>query len=814
MINTSKKYNHFLILVIFLLLKNLTFAQIGITQQLLTQNLEPSNEFDSLNSPKQILLKNPVGKEFWLCFQRNYKETGNTSSDKLYLELFITGDYDAKVHIEIPGIFFDLDTLVPAKAIINVKIPPKAEIKTTETNERLSVHVSSDNPISVYGLNRRYQTTDTYLGLPVEVLGYQYRAMCFSESQGLVSQIAIIATEDNTKISVVPSVDTYRHPANIEFEVTLNKGDVYQVFAKVSHFSSCDLTGTLIKANKKIAVFSGHQCSYVPSNIIACNHLVEQMPPIPSWGRHFYLGNFHSRKRYSYRVLAHKNDTKIFEDNKLIKTLNAGEYFDRINNRNIQLTASNPVLVAQYSHGFADGDSIGDPMMILISPTQQFLRTYRFATPVNGSWNHFINVVVPTESINTLRLDGKSLSSFDFKQVGISRYSIGQIKIPFGTHTITGAVPFGMYSYGFGYKGTIHDDAYDAYGTMGGQSFIEYEIEKDTLNPIFDIVSTGDTVQIIVRDDRIYDSGLREVRIVNNFGIDASIEKIITGMPQAAIKVEPKMKDIQSKLIIEAIDVALNKSIYTVCYHYVKELGEFNFSITEGSEETCKVDPGLQLGLFGNFSANMNYPDFSESGNIKANGKFGNSFNFGGVGGIIASRNLEADQIVSARLSFITNPANLSAPDSVISKVRDLETGQLKPFQEEISINLKSLYMNLTFAYEYYLKNRIYFLGGLAFNLTISKSADIGRKILIPEDYSYSDGSKQKLIGDEFNSLTSFNLALVGGIGFNYNINYNLSLFTEILYNHYLSDLVNDAEWRLYQFNLNLGFKYRFFFFN
>lgn len=814
MIYFNKGNIRLVIVALILLVQNFVFCQFGITQVNYSQNLDSLVNFDSLNQAKPLLLKNPVGKEFWLCFQRNYKETGNTSSDKLYLELFITGDYDARVKIEIPGIFWKFDTLVPGQTIVNVKLPVKAELRTSETNERLSVHIVSDNPISVYALNRRYQTTDTYLGLPIEVLGYQYRAMCFSESQGLVSQIAIVATENNTRVSVVPSVNTDVHPAKIEFEIILNKGDVYQIFAKISPFSNCDLTGTLIKANKKIAVFSGHQCSYVPQRIIACNHLVEQMPPIPSWGRHFYLGNFHSRNRYTYRVLAHKDDTKVFENNKLIATLKAGEYFEKIDNRNLQITASQPILVAQYSHGFADGDSIGDPMMILISPTQQFLRTYRFATPVNGSWNHFINVVVPTESIGTLRLDGKPLSSFDFHKIGISRYSIGQIKVPFGSHTITGDVPFGMYSYGFGYKGSTSDDAYDAYGTMGGQSFIEYDIEKDTLAPMFDVVRAGDSVGIIIRDDRIYDSGLREVRVVSGFGIEYEIEKIVTGMPQASVKVMPRMKDISSNLVIEAIDVALNKSVYTVCYNYLKDLGEFNFSIMEGGDESCKVDPGLQIGVFGSFSANMNYPNFSESGDVRANGKFGQAFNFGGIGGFIVGRNLEADQIISARLSIVNNPAELTAPDSLISKVRDLETGELKPFQEQVSINLHSWYMNLTMMYEYYLKSRIYFVGGLTLNLAMSKSADIGRKILIPEDFSYGDGRKEKLEESELKSLTSFNLGLVAGVGFNYNVDYNLSIYSEVLYNHYFSDLVNDAEWRLYQFNLNLGFRYRFFIFD
>jgi hypothetical protein len=768
---------------------------------------------DTTSKDKQKLLKNPVGQEFWLCFQRNYKETGNSASDKLYLELFITGDFDAKVKIEIPGIKFKMDTLVPGETVVNVKIPSTAQVLASENNEQLAVHIKSSSPISVYGLNRRFQTTDTYLGLPTEVLGYEYRAMCFDESEGLVSQIAIVATENNTDVSIVPSVNTLKYPKGIEYSVKLQKGDVYQIIPKFEPFSTCDLTGTMIKSKKKIAVFSGHQCSYVPDNVVACNHLVEQMPPLPSWGRHFYLGNFHSRNRYTYRVLAHQNDTKVFENNKLIKTLKAGEYFTKIDKRNLQLTATRPVLVAQYSHGFSDGDSIGDPMMILVSPTQQFLKTYRFATPVNGSWNHFVNLVAPTSSINSLRLNGKMISSSDFKQIGISRYSIGHLKVPFGTHTLTGGDPFGMYSYGFGFKGALKDDAYDAYGTMGGQSFLEYEIEQDSLPPMADLDMSKDTVELIFRDDRVDDSGLREVRVVENYGIEVQIENISPGMPQTAVKLDAIMPEIAGKVIIEAIDVALNKSTYTICYYFDVYSEKFVYTVTEGTDETCEVDPGIQLGGFGNMTANMNFTNFSRTKGVIANGKFSEGFAFGGYTGILIGRHLRPDMIVSARIGLENNPVVIKAPDSLISKVRDTQTGELRDFQEETSISLDAMFMNVSFAYEWYLKNRIYFIGGLCFSLAIDKSIEVKRRILIPEDFLYNNKTKEVIDKsvNELESLNTIRYSFFGGVGFNYNITYRLSLFSETKYQLFLGNMISDGDWSHHQLSLHLGFRYRFF---
>jgi len=781
----------------------------------LSQNIEQagrdSTAIDTLKKTIR-LVKKPIGKEFWLCFEKNYQETDHSVSDKLWLELFITGDYDTKVHIEIKNLHFQKDVEVPGKTVVNVQISPDAELKRSDLVSKHAIHITADNPVSIYALNRRFQTTDTYLGLPVNVLGKEYRTICYSESGGLVSEFAIIATEDHTKISIVPSANTKNYPRGIEFSKTMNKGEVYQLFAKFEAFSNCDLTGTLIKANKKIAVFSGHQCAYVPHSVKACNHLVEQLPPISSWGRHFYLGKFHSRVRYTYRVLANKPDTKVFVNNKLIKTLDGGEFLERQASDNIQLTATKPILVAQYSHGFGDGDNVGDPMMILISPTQQFLNKYRFATPVNGSWNHYINVVVPTVSINSLRLDGKPLSDRQFHQIGLSRYSIGYIKIPFGTHTIYGDDAFGMYSYGFGFKGAIKNDAYDAYGTMGGQSFIEYETEKDTLPPTIELALKEDSTKLIIRDDRIYDSGISEIRVIDDYGIEAEISKIYKGMPQGYIKLAPWKKGVPGRIIVELIDMVANKSVYTLCYNIDKDLGRYTYYLSEGIGENCKVDPGFQIGVFGNFTANLNFADFSSTDGLSSPGTFKESFGFGGFAGLLISRNLAVNQIVSARIILENIPGTLSAPDSSTSFARDANTKELKIVQKETTLKLDNSYLNFSFAYEWYLRNQFYFLGGLNLNLKMSSAIKVKRQILIPEDFQFLNSGRTQDYADapkELKSLNTLRFGIFGGIGFNYNINYRYSIFGEFILRQYLNDVVDDANWSLTQPAIHLGLRYR-----
>ncbi len=758
----------------------------------------------------KIKYMNPEGNEFWLCFQKNFKEPKkkSDSENQLFLELFITGDKDANVAIEIEALDYKTSFFVPGGTVKNVKIPSEAQVLSEEIIERLAVHVVSDNAISVYGLNRRKQTTDTYLGLPTKVLGNEYRVMCYTVSEGLMPQFAIIATEDNTEVTITPSVNTTKHPANISYKVNMKKGDVYQVVANFEMKSSCDLTGSIVKANKDIAVFSGHQCAYVTPRVIACNHLTEQMPPLNSWGKHFYIGMMKRRSIYTYRILANENDTKIFEDNKLIKILNGGEYFESNSRKNIQITASKPVLVAQYSQGFRNGDSIGDPMMLMISPTQQFLKHYRFATPINGSWRHYVNVVVPTKAINTIRVDSAKVDSSAFETLGISRYSIGSIEIPFGPHTIEADLPFGMYSYGFGYEA----DAFDAYGTMGGQSFVEIDETLDTLPPMAEEKISNDMITVIARDDRIDDTGLKRIDVDFSQGIKFEIPKIEEGTSQVLFTIKPENSLSQGKAIITIGDASANTVQYTVCYVFDPKTERNVFLFSQGEIEECKPDPGFQLGIFGKYSFDSHLLDFNNSAGYDFKGSFDSKlakdFNFG----LYFGRRFWDQINLSARLSFEKYSGVFTAIGQIDS-IRDENSMQLKPYQQSKTLELDGINMHLNLMAEYYMTNIFYLCGGLDFALNLSDAVIIKDNILQPEDYTFTDGTtSHKAVDapDNLSSISSLRLLVNLGCGINFPIITSVSGFSELNIGLPINSIINDDSWYLFRFSILAGIKYRF----
>jgi len=759
----------------------------------------------------QYIVKNSEGKEFWVCFMKNFRDAakGSANPDRVRLQLFLTSSYDAKARIEIDGIDYDSTVRIRANTVVSVTLPSSVLLKKTETAERLAVHVTSDTLIGVYGLNTRFQTTDTYLGLPTTVLGTEYRAMGYTKlSTELLSALTVIATEDDTEVTITPTATTQtRRKIGKPFSVTLRKGDAYTVGAIFESIGQCDLTGTLIKSNKKIAVFSGHSCAYVPPKVDACNHLVEQMPPVSSWGKHFYLGNLRERSKYTYRVVASQDDTRVFEDSKLVAVLRAGEYHENPNvSRHLQVTADKPVMVAQFAQGFKNRDSVGDPMMILVSPTQQFLKQYRFATPINGDWHHYVNVVAPTTSISQIRLNGRRIDSNQFAILGESRYSIAQVAIPFGTHVITSETPFGLYSYGFGFR----SDAYDAYGNMAGQAFLELDKMIDSLAPMAEGIPARDAYVVTFRDDRPMDRGIKAIKVLATTTLDATIPRVEPGVPQIAVRVSPSAPG-AGRIVFKVTDAADNVADYTVCYVFDPRIERFTYIVNPGSDVLCAAEQSWFAGAFGSVTHTYHTPGAGAIGAIQASGDFGPTQGTAGWGGLLLGRRFSHGLSLVGRIGLSSAAGSLLAPDRAVSAVYDTSSNTYLPYQEGTEFRRTAPYLDVSAIAEWFPERNVYLLGGLQASFSMGSGVEVERRILRPSHFTYGPGLTNRL-ATSTTELSTFNpvlIGLVGGIGATYPVSFRASVFAEATYTHMLNSVVSDADWRMQVLRANVGVRYR-----
>ena len=313
--------------------------------------------------------------------------------------------------------------------------------------------------VAVYGLNRRTSTTDAYLGLPVDVLGRTHTVMAWGAERRQLRARGRCVAGRHDRVDHAGRRHGDGHAAGEMYTLQLDRGQAYQAQG------DADLTGTTVLSDKPVAVFGGHQCANVPSTAFqACDHLVEQQPPDEAWGTRFETVRLMTRERGdTFRILASQPGTDVRIDGALVATLAAGRFHTRLVSSASEITASKPVLVAQFANSSAYDNVLGDPFMMLVAPFEQYQLGYVVSTPDSGFETNALNVVVPADAVGTVKVDGTAIPASDYKPIGSGEFAGVQLEVTLGSHAVTGGGdPFAVSSYGFG--------SFDSYGYPGGLS--------------------------------------------------------------------------------------------------------------------------------------------------------------------------------------------------------------------------------------------------------------------------------------------------------------------------------------------------------
>ncbi len=390
------------------------------------------------------------GTDYWLMFTENLNPPA--------LSLFITSDVPTTGTVAVPGIGSATTFAVAAGGVTTVTLPMPADA----TVGSKGVHVTAANEVTVYGLSQAQFTTDAFLGLPTDVLGTEHIVLSYPNVNVVNgTQFGVVATENGTTVTITPSVTTGGRAAGVPYELTMNAGQTYQL--RNTSFPG-DLTGTVITSDKPVAVFGGHHCANVPAGVFACDHLVEQLPSTDTWGQSFVTVPLATRVGGdTFRFLASTDDTTVSVNGTTVATLDRGQVHEQIVAGAAVIQASNPILVAQHSNSSTFDGVTSDPFMMLIPPSEQFLAEYTITTPAAGIPTNFVNVVAPTAAVGSITLDGLPVPTGAFTPIGSSGFSGAQLSVTVGSHRLQGALPFGVFSYGFA--------DFDSYGYPGGASF-------------------------------------------------------------------------------------------------------------------------------------------------------------------------------------------------------------------------------------------------------------------------------------------------------------------------------------------------------
>ena len=408
---------------------------------------------------------------------------------------------------------------VAPNSLATIKLPWVAGLKGKTGNfgsileKGGAYHLKSSLPVTVYQFNAlNYQlnhdckkgtdiqpgdgkcfsyTNDASLLLPEHALTKEYMVLArptmginrSGQYFGTPAFFSVVAPKaGNTAVTVTFSanahsgsgaVKTYSKGQTATF--TLAQRDVLQILSQVP--TSCtsakydptmatgycdlsattDLTGTIIKSSQDVAVFSGHDCTFVPYDKWACDHLEEQLFPTASLGKKYIATHAKSSGNDPtlYRIVSASGENGIGFDPQVHNpvSLNKGKYIEFVSNQDFLVAGSDKLIVVQFMVGqnyskMTPGEGApGDPAMALAVPVEQYRSSYRFLAPESYAKN-YVNIIAPTNA--TIELDGVAISQGEFMPVGKTTFQVAKIQIKGGAHHIKSKSRFGITVYGVG----------------------------------------------------------------------------------------------------------------------------------------------------------------------------------------------------------------------------------------------------------------------------------------------------------------------------------------------------------------------------
>jgi hypothetical protein len=330
----------------------------------------------------------------------------------------------------------------------------------------INIKAEDGKNIIVYALNEQRASTDVYLGLPyfeTKTRTYTYYGVSVQESPldehnpKLRGYIAIVVLEDNTEISVTPTVDldgflglgnSDLSPGHTSTSPQVMKGTTLILYTEE------DLTGTKVSSNNPITFITGHQCGYHPHNVSACDHLSEQLPPAETFGFKFFLVPLLQRSQDGYKVVASRNGTLVnlhcvnrngitVQQSKF--TLDDRDFKQLFihSDRFCCIEANLPLLVVQIALGHSfDGADNADPFMSMIPPPEQYRNNYTLVFESAATFKPMLSICVPRECFNLAQIlfDGSTFpASITFVPVKCNNDEIcaycAQYKVPEGQTT-------------------------------------------------------------------------------------------------------------------------------------------------------------------------------------------------------------------------------------------------------------------------------------------------------------------------------------------------------------------------------------------
>jgi len=348
--------------------------------------------------------QNTSGTDFWLTFGTIFD---NSSSSYLDMQIrIVNGDKQTTGTIFFTnlGDGYSIDFEIDPYGIFDrpLNTTEKAAVYNTVmgTNNH-SARITTSNPVTVYAFTQFSQWGDASNILPVTALGTEYYQMSHMVAWAVPNSeaYAVIATQNNTQLFHDKTYIT-----------TLSAGQVY------FRTSNTDMTGVYVNSDKPIAFIVLNKCTCIPLGWGHPSNIMQQLAPISTWGKIFFVPVTKFEKEIVRIVVAH-NGTNITKTGGTIRTdaggqalltsLQAGQYVEleiSLGEKGCYIEADSPVGVCSYMVTKEYSGFLSAPSQTWIPALEQsipkaLIAPFKPSMP-SGLFEHYALISTPTASKN------------------------------------------------------------------------------------------------------------------------------------------------------------------------------------------------------------------------------------------------------------------------------------------------------------------------------------------------------------------------------------------------------------------------------
>ncbi len=335
------------------------------------------------------------------------------------------GHGDAPIFLRMTSIGFPADVTVsmptnPAFPIQQITIPANTQqsIELTPWKDLLEHNppnqilpkgllITSSYPISAFYEVSRINNPDIFVLKGNVALGQQFLIPFQTYlNNGAGYSIApyasfdIVATEDSTRVTIIPSRPIVGHPANTPFTIVLNRGQSYSARAS-SQAVNQRPAGSSVVSNKPIAITIKDD-SMAGAPFGGCADLGgDQLVPITQLGTEYIaINGFLNGPGDQLFIMATEDSTEVFRNGVSAGIINAGQ--------TLQLSVGNPSVYVQTSLPASALQLSGYGCEVGISILPQIRCSGSDQVYITRSTNEpfFINLLVPAGAETGFRFNG------------------------------------------------------------------------------------------------------------------------------------------------------------------------------------------------------------------------------------------------------------------------------------------------------------------------------------------------------------------------------------------------------------------------